>query len=72
MKAVIPTIQLLLKTSGKNRHREPSWPPEKREDNEWKTVRLYKLFKFEKDAARSFALLGRKIIFVPHFRFAEI
>jgi phosphoglycerate kinase len=72
MKAVIPTIQLLLKTSGKIVIVSHRGRPRNVKITNGKPSGYTSSLSLKKDAADLSRLLGRKIIFVPHFRFAEI
>ncbi len=72
MKAVIPTIKLLLKTSGKIVIVSHRGRPENITIKNGAPSGFEKLLSLKKDARELTLLLNRKVIFVPHFRFAEI
>lgn len=72
MKAVIPTIEFLLKTSEKITIVSHRGRPENVKIVNGIPSGYEKSLSLKKDAADLSRLLGKKVVFIPHFRFAEI
>jgi len=72
MKAVIPTIKLLLNTSEKIIIVSHRGRPENVKIVNGAPFGYEKPLSLKKDAASLSRLLGKKVIFMPHFRWAEI
>ncbi len=72
MRAVLPTIQLLLKTSEKIVIISHRGRPQGGKIVNGIPVGFEKSLNLKRDAESLSRLLGKKIIFIPHFRFVEI
>lgn len=72
MKAVVPTIKLLLDTSEKVIIASHRGRPENVTIKNGAPSGFERSLSLKKDTADLSRLLGKKVVFVPHFRFAEI